>query len=143
MVTAIDYHLWASLSRTIYMAPPGRWPCLNVVAAAFFGSARWFDTVLQFNIQPSEIAKIAVILVLAEFFTRTENQEPMALDPAQPLWTMGIVVWIMLQPNLSTSIVMYGDLVCAAVGQRAERASTSLALPIAGVVFLAIAFPFW
>ncbi|MCI0521295.1 MAG: FtsW/RodA/SpoVE family cell cycle protein [Chloroflexi bacterium] len=106
LVASIDYHLWASLSRTIYLGTAAALAILNVVAAAVFGSARWFQ-VLQINIQPSEIAKIAVILVLADFFTRRSEQiDKPVIILRSLLYTFGIAVWIILQPNLSTSIVI-------------------------------------
>ena len=105
VITAIDYRLWASISRTLY----GYGRCvavLYVVGAALFGSARWFDTGVIL-IQPSELAKIVMILVLADFFTRNQdNLGDLGWIGRSFLLTMGIVFWILLQPNLSTSIVM-------------------------------------
>jgi rod shape determining protein RodA len=79
---------------------------LTAAGQALYGSARWFDTGVIL-IQPSEIAKIVMILALADFFTRHREQV------SEPKWvlrsllmTMGITLWILLQPNLSTSIVM-------------------------------------
>ncbi len=67
--TAIDYHLWASLSRSLYIGAFALLMVLFIVGAAFYGSARWFDTGIIL-IQPSEIAKIVLILTLANFFSR-------------------------------------------------------------------------
>jgi rod shape determining protein RodA len=106
VVASLDYHLWASLSRTIYVGTAIALAVLNVAAAAVFGSARWFQ-VLQINIQPSEIAKISVILALADFFTlRSEQMDDPRTALRSLIYTFGIVVWIILQPNLSTSIVI-------------------------------------
>ncbi|MEA3441323.1 MAG: FtsW/RodA/SpoVE family cell cycle protein [Chloroflexota bacterium] len=107
IVTAsIDYHLWASLSRTLYIGTVLVLAVLFIIGSAVFGSARWFDTGVIL-IQPSEIAKIILIIVLAYFFSRNMGD---ALDlrtiARSLLMTMGIVIWILLQPNLSTSIVM-------------------------------------
>lgn len=106
ITAGIDYRYWASVSKTLYVLTAFVLLMLNVVAAAVFGSARWFNLLL-INIQPSEIAKIVMILVLADFFTR--HQEQMG----EVKWilrsfilTMGITIWILLQPNLSTSIVL-------------------------------------
>jgi rod shape determining protein RodA len=59
-------------------------------------------------IQPSELAKIIMILVLADFFATNSNK------PKNLQWviksfimTFGVVIWILLQPNLSTSIVIF------------------------------------
>ncbi|MGW8249161.1 MAG: FtsW/RodA/SpoVE family cell cycle protein [Anaerolineales bacterium] len=103
---AIDYHLWASISRTLYLFTVFLLGALFIVGTAVFGSARWFET-SYFNIQPSELAKIVMILVLAEFFTRNQGQtHNLGWVVRSFLMTMGMVIWILLQPNLSTSIVI-------------------------------------
>jgi rod shape determining protein RodA len=79
---------------------------LYLVGAALFGSARWFDTGVIL-IQPSSIAKIVLILVLADFFTRNQGKiGELTWVFRSFLMTMGMAVWILLQPNLSTAIVM-------------------------------------
>lgn len=104
----IDYHLWSSMSRTLYAIMVGILIILFIVGAAFFGSARWFETGL-FGIlfQPSEVAKIVMILVLANFFSRNQDKiVQLSWIGRSFLIAMGIVIWILLQPNLSTSIVL-------------------------------------
>jgi rod shape determining protein RodA len=77
-----------------------------VIGEAVYGSARWFDTGV-ISIQPSEIAKIVLILVLADYFARNQREShEWKWIISSFLMTAGIVVWIYLQPNLSTSIVM-------------------------------------
>jgi len=107
IVTAsLDYHLWQSLSRTLYLGMAALLAVLAAVGAALFGSARWFDTGVIL-IQPSELAKIVMILVLADYFTRhQENIHDLRRVGLSFLYTLGMVVWILLQPNLSTSIVI-------------------------------------
>jgi rod shape determining protein RodA len=106
ITAAIDYHVWSSLNRLLYLGTAGALAILNVVAAAVFGSARWFEF-LQFNLQPSEFAKIVIILVLADFFTKNrEKIHNLRFVAGSLIYTLGIVVWIILQPNLSTSIVI-------------------------------------
>jgi rod shape determining protein RodA len=107
LITAmIDYHFWASVSRTMYV---GMWILLGVLfvaGAVFFGSARWFDTGVIL-IQPSELAKIVMILVLAEFFSKNKDKvRDLQTIIRSFIVTIGMVMWILLQPNLSTSIVI-------------------------------------
>lgn len=103
----IDYHFWASMSRTMYVGMFALLGILFVAGAVFFGSARWFDTGVIL-IQPSELAKIVMILVLAEFFAKNkEKVRDLKVIIRSFVLTMGIVVWILLQPNLSTSIVIF------------------------------------
>ena len=70
LTASIDYHLWASLSRTFYIGAVLVLAVLFTIGSAFFGSARWFDTGIIL-IQPSEIAKIILIIVLADYFSAT------------------------------------------------------------------------
>ncbi|MCK4976471.1 MAG: rod shape-determining protein RodA [Anaerolineales bacterium] len=106
LTASIDYHLWSSISRTLYVGMFGLLAVLSIVGAAVFGSARWFDTGLVL-IQPSELAKIVMILVLADYFARNnEKLHDMRWVLRSFLLTMGVVGWILLQPNLSTSIVI-------------------------------------
>ena len=106
LVASIDYHFWSSTSRLMYLLMMAVLILLFVVGTAFFGSARWFET-SYFFIQPSEPAKIILILVLADFFTRSQSRaHDLRWIGRSLLLTMGIVIWIFLQPNLSTTIVM-------------------------------------
>jgi rod shape determining protein RodA len=105
-VTALDYHLWSSVSRLMYVGMAVLLAVLFIVGAAFFGSARWFDTGIIL-IQPSELAKIVIIITLADFFTRHKDEiGDLRVVARSLIMALGIVVWIILQPNLSTSIVI-------------------------------------
>lgn len=106
-VSLVDYHYWASFTRLMYVFTVGFLIVIFVSGLVSFGARRWLETGLV-NIQPSELAKIVIIIVLADFFSRHQNQ------PKNIRWiglsfliTLGIVVWIILQPNLSTSIVIF------------------------------------
>jgi rod shape determining protein RodA len=106
VVTIIDYHLWASISRPMYIVTAIFLGALTIAGQALYGSARWFDTGVIL-IQPSEFAKIVVILVLSDFFARNiDKLDKLSWIGRSLLYTLGIVVWIILQPNLSTSLVI-------------------------------------
>jgi rod shape determining protein RodA len=140
ITTSIDYHLWASISQTMYFATAIILAVLFVVGSALFGSARWFDTGVIL-IQPSEIAKIVMILVLADFFTRNQNKITDVRWIARSfLLTMGVTIWILLQPNLSTSIVML-VIWFALLWASGLRIKYLLIFVVGGLVFLAVAFP--
>jgi rod shape determining protein RodA len=107
ITTAIDYRLWASLSRFIYWGMIATLIVLNTIGNQLFGSNRWFR-VGPILIQPSELAKIVIILVLADFFTRHQHKVARLSWVARSLLiTAGITIWILLQPDLSTSIVIF------------------------------------
>lgn len=108
MITAaIDYRLWASLSRLLYWGMIGTLVILNAVGNQLFGSNRWFR-LGPILIQPSELAKIVIILILADFFTRHQEKiSNLGWVARSLLLTLGIAIWILLQPDLSTSIVLF------------------------------------
>jgi rod shape determining protein RodA len=106
ITAAVDYHYWYSLARLMYGFAVVSLIGIFAFGTALYGSARWLDTGLIL-IQPSELAKIIIILVLAAFFASQKD------SPRNLMWiakgffiTFGVVVWILIQPNLSTSIVI-------------------------------------
>ncbi len=142
LITAsIDYHLWSATSRLMYLVIVGLLAFLSLVAEALFGSARWLDTGF-FLIQPSELAKIIIILVLADFFSRNQHR------PHDFRWifrslliALFMVVWIFTQPDLSTSItimVIWFALVWAS-GLQVKHLMMFAGL---GILIVAIGFPF-
>ena len=102
----VDYHYWGAIIRPIYLATMLFLVVLYFVGAVRFGAARWIETGLV-SIQPTEIAKIVVILALAYYFERTKD------SPRSLRWVLfsgliagGLALWIFLQPNLSNVIVI-------------------------------------
>jgi rod shape determining protein RodA len=141
-IAAIDYHLWSAISRPIYIGMVALLSILLIVGAAVFGSARWFETSL-FNIQPSELAKIVIIVGLADLFTRSQHEiQQLKTVFRSFLYTGAIVIWIILQPNLSTSIVIvmiwFAEL--WATGLRLKHIllflAAAIVAPVAGFPFL-------
>jgi len=107
VITAmIDYRYWGALSSVLFIVTFGSLAILFLVGGALFGSSRWF-AVGPILIQPSEFAKITIILILANFFSQRIDQIKNPWIVLQSLAvTFLIVVWIILQPDLSTSIVI-------------------------------------
>ncbi|MFN7036973.1 MAG: FtsW/RodA/SpoVE family cell cycle protein [Bellilinea sp.] len=106
ITASINYRTWSSLSRLMYVFGVVMLIGINIIGEAAFGSTRWFRAGV-INIQPSELAKIIMIIVLADYFSRTADQpKNLIWIGKSALMTFGMVVWILLQPNLSTSIVV-------------------------------------
>src|SRR5512134_1976158 len=104
VVAAIDYRYWIALYRPIFIVMSVLLFALFLSAQAVFGAARWFQVGVLF-VQPTEFAKIAAILLLARYFDKTQ-QQPRNLRWLlfAFLWTMGLAIWILLQPNLSNVV---------------------------------------
>ncbi len=107
VTASFDYHIWKTLAKPFYFMVAMLLLLVFIFGGARFGAARWLETGLV-TIQPAELAKIAIILSLSSFFSsnieRINNW--MTIGKSLAL-TLGIVLWILLQPNLSTSIVIF------------------------------------
>lgn len=106
LVAVIDYNYWLVLYRPIFAVMVVLLIFLFMSARAVFGAARWFRLGAIF-IQPTELAKLVVILILARYFEQTKD-EPRDLRwvISSFLWVMSLTIWILLQPNLSNVIVI-------------------------------------
>ena len=107
VLTIIDYRFYRSFSKLLYAFTVVFLLFILVLGQSSFGAQRWLDIGLVV-VQPAEIAKIVIILVLADFFDKTQN------DPKNMRWLLKslaivgfVVIWILLQPNLSTSILIF------------------------------------
>jgi len=105
IVAAFDYKYWITLIPPMYLVTLG-FLLFVFTAEARFGSVRWLElgTIL---IQPAEIAKIVTILALANFFANNyQTANKLGTIMRSGLLVGGLIIWIFLQPNLSTTIVL-------------------------------------
>lgn len=103
---AIDYRSWAAISRPLYLFTLGLLALIPIAGVVGFGSARWFE-LATVTIQPSELAKILMILVLANFLSRNLDRISSLGLIARSLALVGLpAVLILIQPDLSTAITM-------------------------------------
>jgi rod shape determining protein RodA len=137
----VDYHFWASLVKPMYAVTVVLLVIVYVLGKAKFGAARWIETGL-ISIQPAEIGKIVIILALADYFAKNEDKKH---DIKWIVWsfiiTAGIVVWIILQPNLSTSIVIL-VIWFSLLWMSGLNPKYILLFGILGIVAFGVAFPF-
>ena len=107
LCASFDYHIWKTLSKPFYVLVAMLLLMVFIFGGARFGAARWLETGLV-TIQPAELAKIAIILTLSSFFSSNIEKINTWMTIGKSLaLTAGIVLWILLQPNLSTSIVIF------------------------------------
>lgn len=106
LFAAIDYRFWSALSRPLYIFTVALLGLIQIAGAVGFGSARWFNIVIV-SVQPSEVAKILMILVLADFLAnhRHEINQPKVLLRSAALIALPAGL-VFLQPDLSTAIVL-------------------------------------
>ena len=90
------------------------------------GARRWFK-IGSFSIQPSEIAKIAVIVYLADVLSRKQSKIESithALFPAFAVLGMSILL-VLVQPDLGTALALaaIGFIMCFASGVKVKHLS--------------------
>jgi len=106
IVAAIDYRYWMALYRPMNFVILVFLGTLTGFGQTAFGAQRWFQVGVLF-LQPTEFAKIVAILLLARYFDFTENKpRDWRWVTGAVLWTSGIIVLILLQPNLSNVVVL-------------------------------------
>lgn len=142
LTAAIDYRIWSALARPMYIFVIAALGLILAAGVVGFGSARWFNVGIA-TIQPSELSKILMILVLSNYLARNELnlQQPKIIF--RSLIVMGFpALLVFLQPDLSTAIVLgviWLGLVWAAGGQPkhlAVIAAVGLIAPIMAWPFL-------
>jgi rod shape determining protein RodA len=141
ILSIIDYHYWGAVIRIIYLTTMVFVASLAVVGNVRFGAARWIETGL-ISIQPTELAKIVVIMTLANYFDRTYN------NPRNLRWLAtslaiagGLAFWILIQPNLSNVIVIM-VIWAAMVWINGVQIRHLIMIGVAAVVSVITAFPF-
>lgn len=104
-VISIDYHSFANWANIIYIVN-----LLLLIFVLFIGeegggAQRWLD-IGPFRLQPSEFAKLAVVITLARHLEKKKS-----LNSVQDLFSVGlhmipIMLLIAKQPDLGTSLVL-------------------------------------
>ncbi len=105
-VASIDYRYWLALYRPMYLVIMVFLVTLTGLGQVAFGAQRWFQVGVLF-LQPTEFAKIIAIIILARYFEAAQNQpRDLRWVAGAILWASGIIVMILLQPNLSNVMVL-------------------------------------
>ncbi len=122
IVSQIDYHYLTHYAWVFYVLGIISLVAILALGDTAFGSTRWFN-VGPLQIQPSEFAKLAVILVLAKYFSEHGGD---ARDLRALLFSLAVVLpvafLVFIEPDLGTSIIFLGIwlgiVVVAGVGRR-------------------------
>src|SRR5512142_916583 len=141
ILASIDYRYWLALHWPIYIVMMVLLMSLSGLGQAAFGAQRWFQVGVLF-VQPTEFAKVVIILTLARYFEKNQNEPRDLKWLLQSLvWVWGLVIWILLQPNLSNVIVTM-FIWAAMVWMNGVKVKQIAWLGLAIVLIAVIAFPF-
>ena len=134
LLSRLDYHALLHYAWWIYGITIFLLILLLIVGQTNFGSTRWFDLGI-FQFQPSEFAKISLIIVLARLISDkggdVKNLQTLLLTL---LLTIPLFFLVFIQPDLGTSIIFITIWIGFVLVARATRRH----LIILGVFFLAL-----
>ena len=141
LLASIDYRYWLAVHWPIYVVMMLFLMSLSGLGQAAFGAQRWFQVGVLF-VQPTEFAKIVVILALSRHFHRSQHDaRDMKWLLKSLAWVWGLVIWILLQPNLSNVIVTM-FIWASMVWMNGVPLRQIAWLALAGVAIAVVAFPF-
>ncbi|HSX14476.1 MAG TPA: rod shape-determining protein RodA [Candidatus Saccharimonadales bacterium] len=135
LLAYLDYRVWSKLTKPLYAIMVGLLLVVMVLGKTALGATRWINLGF-FQFQPSELAKLVLIIVLAKFFSdhydRLDDPRQVLLSLAYLLVPLGL---ILAQPDLGTALVLIVIwLAMALISPMPKRYLVALA--VAGLVLL-------
>lgn len=107
LVSAIDYRVWGGLSGSLYVLLLVLLAFVEIFGQAVFGANRWIPLGI-INLQPSELGKFIMVLVLGYYLANNGAQIHRLSFVLRTLIYIGVpVIFIALQPDFS-SCILYG-----------------------------------
>jgi rod shape determining protein RodA len=104
VTAAIDYRFWTALARPLYVVAAAFLGLVLVAGFVGFGASRWFNVGIAY-IQPTELAKVVMIIVLADYFARHRHEVHRTRVIVRSLILVSLpAVLVFLQPDLSTVV---------------------------------------
>ncbi|MCM1282561.1 MAG: putative lipid II flippase FtsW [Muribaculaceae bacterium] len=109
----VDYRVWKKFGTIAYIGSLGL--CLLVFVPQFnkssHGSSRWLE-IGPVSFQPSEIAKLAVILFMAVLVEKISKQMGDFATIIKIVVIMAPLLAVVAISNLSTAVIIFGIIVC-------------------------------
>jgi len=107
LVAVIDIHVWLRYAYAIYTVSLVLLVAVELNGSVGMGAQRWVDLGV-FTIQPSELMKISIILLLARYFYASQLESVSRVSHLLvPLLLMAAPAFLVLrQPDLGTTILM-------------------------------------
>jgi rod shape determining protein RodA len=105
-ISLVDYTLFKNFSLAIYAIVLFSLAAVLLVGAERFGARRWFE-LGGFDVQPGEVAKLLLGIVLAKFVADRQGRRPyLETVVLSFLLILPCVFLILRQPNLSSAVII-------------------------------------
>ncbi len=106
-VAMVPIWFWRNMSVIAYLGTLGLLVLVELIGVTGMGAQRWLDLGFM-NLQPSEVAKVTVIMVLAAYYDWLDVKKV-----SRPLWVIPPVILVLVptamvlgQPDLGTAILL-------------------------------------
>jgi len=106
VVAAVDHAWLGTLAPLIYIGTLALLAIVLVIGSSTLGATRWV-TIAGFKFQPSEFAKVFMVIVLAKWFADRDVRSPFTLLGGLALLAAPVGL-VFRQPDLGTSFVFLG-----------------------------------
>ena len=136
IVSRVDYHRWAVLAIPGYLAAIALSVAVMLFGDEYNGSKRWLS-LGPVSFQPSEFAKVAVILFLACLVTRYVKQMGKFRTLVLMMLPLLPIVALVGASNLSTAIIILGIAVVL-IFVASPKYSQFIWMATAGIAFMAV-----
>ncbi len=136
-----DYHIWLKISWLFYLGALALCIAVIFVGSNLNGSTRWLK-IGPVSFQPSELAKIAIILFLAALISSAPKQMGSFKTVLKLLCVAAPILGIVAYSNLSTAVIILGICMCMIFVASPKYIQFLLMVAIAGafvVVYIATA----
>lgn len=131
----VDYRVWKKFAVLAYVISFGLCLAVMFIGSDSHGSTRWID-IGPISFQPSEIAKIGVIIFLAMLLERIAKQLKFGKNLFKVMLLLVPIVGVVAYSNLSTGIIILGIAVCM-LFVASPKYSHFLVTGLLGVCFVA------
>jgi len=103
----LDYHMWQKASRVLLIIAFILLAAVLVIGPVVKGARRWIPLGFM-NIQPSEVAKLAIIVWMADYLDRHRSQiQDLRKGFMPPLIMLGLLCGLILkEPDLGTPMLL-------------------------------------
>ncbi len=106
IVALVDHSWLGTFAPLIYLGTLALLAVVLVVGHSTLGATRWI-TIAGFKFQPSEFAKVFMVVVLAKWFADRDTRSPLTLAGGLALLAAPVAL-VFRQPDLGTSLVFLG-----------------------------------
>lgn len=107
LMARLDYRIFKSYAAVIYVLMLAGLVAVDFIGTSALGAQRWIS-IGFFQFQPSEFAKLALILVLAAFYSKVYSRSHRLRYLLQSLAIVAVpMTLVVIQPDLGTGLVLF------------------------------------